>query len=98
MKTVELIEEEQPWFASGAVYLMKMGWDEAALRERLKMAGARWLPDRKLCKPQEPSPAASDSRSGSSPGRSSIRYLQVDVDIYSYRFASTGSCGRLRLK
>ena len=55
IKTVELIEEEQPWFASGAVYLVKIGWDEAALRERLKMAGARWLPHRKPWKPQEPS-------------------------------------------
>ena len=32
IKTVELIEEKQPWFASGAVYLVKIGWDEAALR------------------------------------------------------------------
>ena len=60
IKTVELIEEEQPRFASGALYLVKIGWDEAALRERLKMAGARRLPARKLWKPQEPSPAASD--------------------------------------
>ena len=51
---MDLIEEEQPWFASRAVHLVKIGWDEAALRERLKIASARWRPDRKLWKPQEP--------------------------------------------
>lgn len=30
MKTVELIEEETPWFRSGGVYLVKIGYDVRA--------------------------------------------------------------------
>ncbi len=42
IKTVELIEEETPWIATGAVYLLKIAFEEASLREKLRMAGARW--------------------------------------------------------
>ena len=42
LKTVELIEEEAPWIASGAVYCLKIAFEETSLREKLKMAGARW--------------------------------------------------------
>lgn len=48
IKTVELIEEEIGWVASGAVYLVKIAFDEVALRERVKAAGARWNRDRKV--------------------------------------------------
>jgi hypothetical protein len=44
IKTVELIEEETPWIASGAVYSLKIAFEETGLREKLKMAGARWEP------------------------------------------------------
>ena len=39
MKTVELIEEESPWIPSGVVYLVKIAYEEAALRESIKAAG-----------------------------------------------------------
>ncbi len=48
IKTVELIEEESPWIAPGAVYLVKIAFEEAALREKVKAAGARWNNERKL--------------------------------------------------
>lgn len=42
IKTVELIEEEMPWTASDAIYLVKIGYEETSLRERIKEAGGRW--------------------------------------------------------
>jgi hypothetical protein len=38
----ELIEEEKPWTASDAIYLVKIGYEETSLRERIKEAGGRW--------------------------------------------------------
>ena len=50
LKTVELIEEESPWTpaGAGAVYLVRIDYDETALRARVKEAGGRWSPQRKL--------------------------------------------------
>jgi hypothetical protein len=48
LKTVELIEEEAAWIASGGVYLVKIGYEETVLRERIKAAGARWDRERRL--------------------------------------------------
>ncbi len=48
VKTVELIEEETPWVAAAALYLVKIAFDEVALREKIKAAGGQWSPDRKL--------------------------------------------------
>lgn len=48
IKTVELIEEEAPWIATASVYLLKIGFEETALREKVKTAGARWNSERKL--------------------------------------------------
>ncbi len=48
LKAVELIEEGTPWIAAGAVYLVKIAYDEAALREKIKAAGARWNREQKL--------------------------------------------------
>ena len=50
LKTVELIEEEAPWLAMGSLYHVKIGFEETALREKLKAAGARWEPDRRAWK------------------------------------------------
>ncbi len=47
-KTVELIEEESRWLSSSALYLVKIGYDEIALREEIKQAGGQWNRDRKL--------------------------------------------------
>ncbi len=48
LKTVELIEEESSWLPSAAVYLVKIGYDEVALREQVKQAGGSWSPERRL--------------------------------------------------
>jgi hypothetical protein len=48
LKTVELIEEEMPWLSSAALYLLKIGYEETELRERLKLHGARWDRQRKV--------------------------------------------------
>ena len=48
LKTVELIEEESTWMASRAIYLVKIRYDEAGLREKAKEAGSRWIRERKL--------------------------------------------------
>jgi len=48
LKTVELIEEESSWIGSAAIYLVKIGYDEPAAREKAKGAGARWNGERKL--------------------------------------------------
>lgn len=54
LKTVELIEEEMPWTppppTRGAddVVFLRIAYDEADLRRRVKAAGAYWQPDRKL--------------------------------------------------
>lgn len=50
VKTVELVEEETPWIAAGALYLVEIEWSETALRERAKAAGARWVPEARLWK------------------------------------------------
>jgi hypothetical protein len=47
VKTVELIEEESPWAPSGALYLVKIPYDDLQLRTAVKSAGARWNRDRK---------------------------------------------------
>jgi hypothetical protein len=48
VKTVELIEEELPWFPAAATYLVRIGWNEPELREKVKAAGGRWNSERKL--------------------------------------------------
>jgi len=48
IKTVELVEEESEWTPSGLLYLVEIGWQEAALRERAKALGARWHPEERL--------------------------------------------------
>jgi hypothetical protein len=48
IKTVELIEEETPWLATAALYLVKIAFAEAELREKAKAAGAKWDAKRKL--------------------------------------------------
>ena len=48
LKTVELIEEECPWMPAAAIYLLKIRYDEVALREALKREGARWSAERKM--------------------------------------------------
>ncbi len=48
LKTVELIEEESSWLPSAAVYLVKIGYDEVALREQVKQAGGSWSPERRV--------------------------------------------------
>lgn len=54
VKTVELIEEELPWIASrprrqpNTLVLVRIDYKEAALRQRVKEAGAAWQNDRKL--------------------------------------------------
>lgn len=42
IKTVELIEDESPWMPPAQIYLVKIGYEEAALREKVKAAGGRW--------------------------------------------------------
>lgn len=48
VKTVELVEEESPWIPPATLYLVEIGWEEAALRERAKALGARWRRERRL--------------------------------------------------
>ena len=48
VKTVELIEEESPWIPRASIYLLKIGYEEGALREKVKIAGGRWVPEKKL--------------------------------------------------
>jgi len=48
IKTVELIEEESLWSPAGAVYLVKIDYNETALRARVKEAGGRWNAQRRL--------------------------------------------------
>ncbi len=48
LKTVELIEEEQPWVPSSALYLVKIGYDEWKLRDKVKAAGGRWNSEKKM--------------------------------------------------
>lgn len=42
IKTVELVEEESSWVPSAPIYLVKIGYEEAELREKIKAAGGRW--------------------------------------------------------
>lgn len=55
LKTVELIEEEIPWVPSlpadqdpNEWVLVRVNYDEASLREAVKLFGGRWQQDRKL--------------------------------------------------
>ena len=48
IKTVELVEEECPWTPTATIYLVKIGYEETALREKIKAAGARWNAQKKL--------------------------------------------------
>ena len=48
IKTVELVEEESSWVPAAAIYLVKIGYEEAELREKIKAAGGRWNAARKL--------------------------------------------------
>lgn len=55
VKTVELLEEELPWDPSvtltrkgDEIINIRIGYQEAELRQRVKSAGARWLKDKKL--------------------------------------------------
>lgn len=55
LKTVELIEEELPWNPPlprnrdpDELVLIRIGYEEVALREAVKSAGGRWQQDRKL--------------------------------------------------
>ena len=47
LKTVELIEEEVDWFPPAPLYLVKIAYDELALREEVKRAGGSWNAERK---------------------------------------------------
>lgn len=47
-KTVELIVEEVPWYPAGAVVMVRLAADEAALRAQVEAAGGRWNPQRAL--------------------------------------------------
>lgn len=42
IKTVALVEEERAWMPPAALYLVEIGWEEEALRERAKALGAPW--------------------------------------------------------
>jgi hypothetical protein len=53
LKTVELVEEEQPWEPEalpgckpGTLVGIRIGFHEQGLRESIKAAGAIWLPER----------------------------------------------------
>lgn len=50
LKTVELIEEDVPWIVPTEVdhYLVKIAYEEEALREKVKTAGAEWVRERRL--------------------------------------------------
>jgi hypothetical protein len=48
IKTIELIEEESPWMPAAAVYLVRIGYEEAGLREKIKAAGGRWNGEKRL--------------------------------------------------
>lgn len=52
VKTVELIEEELPWTAGRRrahdLVSIRIGYEETALRERIKNAGGAWQKERKL--------------------------------------------------
>ena len=48
IKTVELIEDESPWMPAPLIYLVKIGYEEGALREKVKAAGGRWNATKKL--------------------------------------------------
>ena len=40
--TVELIESSEPWFPANRVTPIKIGYEETALREKVKNAGGKW--------------------------------------------------------
>jgi hypothetical protein len=48
IKTVELIEDESPWMPAAAIYLVKIGYEESSLREKIKEAGGRWSGEKKV--------------------------------------------------
>ncbi|HUP49359.1 MAG TPA: hypothetical protein VNA04_11270 [Thermoanaerobaculia bacterium] len=45
---MELIDDESPCTPSAAIYLVKVGYEEAALREQVKAAGGRWNREKKV--------------------------------------------------
>ena len=47
IKTVELIEEESPWTPAAALYVVKIPYEDIALRTAVKSAGGRWNAERK---------------------------------------------------
>jgi hypothetical protein len=54
-KTVELIEEQLPWVPTlpasadpSMLVLVRVGFEEAELRQAVKLAGGRWQQERKL--------------------------------------------------
>ncbi|HEX7706320.1 MAG TPA: hypothetical protein VF701_07680 [Thermoanaerobaculia bacterium] len=84
IKTVELIEEEAPLIEAGGVYLVKIRYEETALREQIRQAGARWDPARKLSKTTGAIVRSSASRNASSAdsARPPLRYIHVETDFY----------------
>ena len=48
IKTVELVEEESSWVPAAAIYLVKIGYEEGELREKIKAAGGRWNAAKKV--------------------------------------------------
>lgn len=49
-KTIELVVEESPWLPPGAVFMVRIHYDELDLRNRVKAAGGVWEPALKLWK------------------------------------------------
>jgi hypothetical protein len=50
LKTVELVVEETSWMPPGALFLIRIHYDEVDLRTRVKAAGGVWEPALKLWK------------------------------------------------
>ncbi len=48
LKTVELVVEEREWMPDDTRVLVRVAWDEQELRGKVKGAGGRWRPERKL--------------------------------------------------
>jgi hypothetical protein len=47
-KTVELIVDEHEWMPNDTPVYVKIAWVETELRIKIKQAGGRWLPEKKL--------------------------------------------------
>jgi hypothetical protein len=48
VKTVELVVEEREWMPEDTPVLLRVAWGEKDLGLKVKQAGGKWLPDRKL--------------------------------------------------